>query len=192
MPGFIAESELVSSMRYDPKVPYYDLVMINRVKEISDLKSIPIARLKVRALVKCGDEYLFIQRQKYGKKKKFLSFPGGGVKKSDRNKRDPLNIDITLHNAIVRELTEELAASDINIGQCLSISKPIKHDREVLFNATIGSYDWDARTGKEFVNPYKGKYELVKITELTKEILDKNGYNLKPKEWRKLLYSYNT
>lgn len=156
---------------------------------IEELSNLPIARIKVRALVKCREEYLFIQRCRKGKTKKYLVFPGGRLKKSDRAEDDKKNILKTLKSALVRELEEELGAKGILIGDMLSISKPIEHDREVLFFADIDSYDWDAKTGKEFTNPSKGTYELIKVSELSKLVLGKKGYHLKPKQWRKLLYS---
>ena len=159
--------------------------------DVKELENLPLPRIKVRALVKCGDDFVFIQRQKFGKKKKYLVFPGGRVKKSDRMEGDKHNLGRTLKSALQRELEEELAAREIFIGECLGISKPIKHDREVLYSVEIGSMNWAARTGKEFSNPSKGTYELVKVQELSKEVLGKKGYHLKPKEWRKLLYTFS-
>lgn len=164
---------------------YVKFIYVN-IEELADL---PLARIKVRALVKCGDEYLFIQRCRHGHKKKFLVFPGGRLKKSDRIKGDKANVGATLISALKRELEEELAAREIVVGECLGLSKPYLHDREVLFRVEVGAYDWDARTGKEFSNPNKGSYELVTLKELTKEKLGKKALHLKPKEWRKLLYT---
>lgn len=157
--------------------------------ELKQLENLPLNRIKVRALVKCGDEYLFIQRCRHGHKKKFLVFPGGRLKKSDRIEDDKHNVSATLISALKRELYEELAAREIVVGECLGMSNPYLHDREVLFRVEVGAYDWDARTGKEFTNPNKGSYELVTLKELTKDKLGKKSLHLKPKEWRKLLYS---
>lgn len=155
--------------------------------DLSELENATsLSRIKVRALVKCDDQYLFIQRCRDGKNKKYLTFPGGRVKKSDRLDHDKKNLEATLKSALVRELEEELGATGIVIGEILEISK-IKHDHEVLFKTEIESYDWDRKTGKEFINPSKGTYELVQVTELTKPVLGKKGYKLKPKSWRKLI-----
>lgn len=156
---------------------------------MKQLENLPLNRIKVRALVKCGDEYLFIQRCRPGDKKKYLVFPGGRLKKSDRKQGDKHNLSETLISALIRELEEELAAQEIVVGECLGLSKPYLQEREVLFRVEIGAYDWDARTGKEFTNPNKGSYELVALNELKKDKLGKKSLHLKPKEWRKLLYS---
>lgn len=148
---------------------------------------VPLGRIKVRALVKHGDEYLFIRRTRPGKRKPYLVFPGGRVKKSDRFENEKDNLSCTLRNALVRELEEELAARDIIVGEVLMISKIKEHDQEVLFSVEVGSYDWDKKTGHEFTDVNKGTYDLVKLTAFTKEILGKNGYRLKPKPMRKLI-----
>lgn len=153
------------------------------------LEKIPLARIKVRALVKYGDSYLFIQRQKHGKRKKYLTFPGGRLKKSDRDENDKHNLGLTLRNALVRELEEELGAREIVIGPVLSTLNKHKHDTEVLFSVDVGSYDWDSRTGKEFTNPNKGTYQLVVLEELNIVELGKNELALKPKKWRKTICS---
>ncbi len=157
--------------------------------DFSKIDLLALGRIKVRALVKCGDDYIFIQRCKFGKTKKFLTFPGGRVKKSDKTRAGSEDILHILKMALVRELEEELAAQDIHIGPCLGISKLRDYDREVLFRVDVGSYDWDARTGKEFSNPDKGTYDLILVQSLTKDVLGKKALHLKPKEWRKLLYT---
>ena len=151
------------------------------------LREMPLARIKVRALVKCDDAYIFIQRQKYGKRKKFLTFPGGRIKKSDRDENDKSNLGLTLRNALERELREELGAREIVIGEMMSAVNKHKHDAEVLFKVDVGSYDWDARTGKEFTNINKGTYELVVLKELKLDRLGKQDLHLKPKKWRKMI-----
>ena len=122
------------------------------------LETIPLVRIKVRALVECDDKYIFIQRQKYGKKKKFLTFPGGRIKRSDRDPNDENNLGLTLIATLQRELREELGAREIVIGEMLSSINKHEHDAEVLFRVQVGSYDWESRTGKEFTNPNKGTY----------------------------------
>ena len=94
-----------------------------------------------------------------------------------------------LETALVRELKEELACHRIEIKQILSISKVKEHDQEVLFYVEVGSYDWNEKTGKEFLNPNKGTYELaiLKQNEFTLEKIGKKGLRFKPKLWRKLL-----
>ena len=155
--------------------------------DFEQLENLPLSRIKVRGLVKCGDEYIFIQRTKFGKSKKYLVFPGGRVKKSDRIEGDKDNLGRTLKSALTRELEEELAAHEIVIGEVMAVSKPLKHDREVLFSVEVGSINWESRTGKEFSDPNKGTYDLVRLKELTKDVLNKKGYNLKPKQWRKII-----
>ena len=156
--------------------------------DLDEIKDVPLTRIKVRALVKCGNQYAFIQRKKYGKTKSYLVFPGGRVKKSDRIKGSKDNLEITLKSALVRELEEELAAKDIVIGELLAFSKTRKHYKEVLFTVEVSSIDWENRTGHEFSNPNKGDFALVQIEDFSKELLGKKGYHLKPREWRKLLY----
>ena len=160
--------------------------------ELKDLRDVPFARIKVRALVRCDDKYIFIQRQKYGKRRKFLVFPGGRLKKSDRLYDDKKNISQTLENGLRRELEEELCAKDVVIEKLIAVGNKHEHDIEVLYLVSISSFDWENRTGKEFSNPHKGTYKLVSILTLNKETLGKNGFNLKPKKWRKLICSLMT
>ena len=154
---------------------------------------IPLTRIKVRALVKCGDDFLFIGRTRPGKRQHYAVFPGGRVKNSDRpdakDKFDSKHMPEILKTALVRELTEELACQRIKIIQTLSISKIKEHDQEVLFYVEIGSYNWEEKTGKEFTNPNKGTYELVTLKDINmnEENLGKKNLRLKPKPWLKLL-----
>ncbi len=154
---------------------------------------VPITRIKVRALVKCGDEYIFIGRTRPGKRQHYTVFPGGRVKKTDRpptaDKFGSEYLDETIRRALVRELQEELACQLIKIGQLLSISKVKEHDQEVLYFVEAASFNWAEKTGKEFQNPNKGTFELIRLKkiELTKEKLGKKGLRLKPKNWLKLL-----
>ena len=71
----------------------------------------------------------------------------------------------------------------------MSISKVKEHDQEVLYYVEVGSYDWDKKTGKEFSNPNKGTYELLKLksSEINSERLGKKDLRFKPKAWEKLL-----
>ena len=160
--------------------------------DISTIK-LPLQRIKVRALVKCGDEFLFIRRTRPGKLKHYTVFPGGRVKNSDRpdvkDKFDAKHLPLILKTALVRELQEELACQRIKILQTLSISKVKEHDQEVLFYVEVGSYSWEERTGKEFNNPNKGTYDIVvlKANDLNMDKIGKKGLRLKPKPWKKLL-----
>lgn len=155
--------------------------------DITELEDFKVKRIKVRALVICGDEYIFIRRTKQGRQRPYLVFPGGRLKKSDRSVEDKKNIGKTLKEGLVRELQEELAAREIVVGELLGISKRRGRDLEALFLVRVAAIDWDSRTGKEFTDPAKGTYKLVRIKELTKEVLGKDGYRLKPKEWCKLI-----
>ncbi|MBP9116377.1 MAG: hypothetical protein KBF89_08580 [Acidimicrobiia bacterium] len=154
---------------------------------------VPISRIKVRALIKCEDQYLFIKRTRPGKIRHYMAFPGGRVKNSDRpvikDKFDRKHLPEILQRALLRELKEELACQLIKIGPILSISKVKEHDQEILFYVEVGSYSWEERTGKEFFNPNKGTYELVtlKTEDITEENIGKKGLRLKPKIWLKLL-----
>lgn len=158
-----------------------------------DAIKLPLQRIKVRALVKCGDEYVFIKRTRPGKRHHYTVFPGGRVKNSDRpdakDKFDSKHLPEILKTALVRELKEELACQRIKIVQTLSISKVKEHDQEVLFYVEVGSYAWEERTGKEFSNPNKGTYDLVVLTakDINIEQIGKKGLRLKPKPWKKLL-----
>lgn len=160
------------------------------IEELEDLK---VKRIKVRGLVQCGDEFIFIKRTRPGRRKPYLVFPGGRLKKSDRVKGDKKNIGRTLKEALVRELQEELDAREIVVGELLGVSKLRGGEREVLFHVHVASINWDNRSGKEFSNPEKGTFELVKLKNLDEESLGKKGLRLKPKEWRKLVCSlYST
>ncbi len=159
--------------------------------EIPHISKMPIARIKVRGLVKCNDDYLFIRRTHFGHSKSFLICPGGRIEKSDLVIHNgQKNLEMTLKKALQRELIEELAATGIEVGSFLSVSRLHKHSREVLFSAKIESYDWNARTGSEFSNVNLGSFELIKIRHFDKSILGRRGYRFEPKEWRKLIPQY--
>ena len=123
---------------------------------------VPISRIKVRALIKCEDQYLFIKRTRPGKIRHYMAFPGGRVKNSDR--------------PVIKDKFDRKHL-------------PEEHDQEILFYVEVGSYSWEERTGKEFFNPNKGTYELVtlKTEDITEENIGKKGLRLKPKIWLKLL-----
>jgi 8-oxo-dGTP pyrophosphatase MutT (NUDIX family) len=167
-------------------------VIQSQNRDLSSIK-VPLTRIKVRAIVKCGDDYLFIKRTRPGKAKHYTVFAGGRAKKTDRldkeDKFDRHDLKEVLEKALLRELKEELACQLIKIGEILSISKVKVHDQEVLYYVEVGSYDWGSRTGKEFFNPNKGTYELIvlKSDQITEEKLGKKDLRFKPKPWKKLL-----
>ena len=161
-------------------------------RDLSNIK-VPLTRIKVRALVKCGDEYLLIRRTRPGKNKHYTVFPGGRVKMSDRidakDKFDRIHLKEILERALLRELQEELACQLVKICEILSIAKVKIHDQEALYYVEVGSYNWSAKTGKEFTNPNKGTYELVRLKDINmnEENLGKKNLRLKPKPWLKLI-----
>jgi ADP-ribose pyrophosphatase YjhB (NUDIX family) len=167
-------------------------VISRQNRDISSIK-IPFKRIKVRALVKCGSDYLFIRRTRPGKRFHYTTFSGGRVKNRDvpesDDRFDRQYLPIILEKALVRELQEELACQLIKVVDIMSISKVKEHDQEVLYYVEVGSYDWDKKTGKEFSNPNKGTYELLKLksSEINSERLGKKDLRFKPKAWEKLL-----
>lgn len=169
-----------------------EMALLGHSVDIDTIK-VPLTRIKVRALIKCGEEYLFIKRTRPGKRHHYTVFPGGRVKNSDRpdthDKYDSKYLSEILEKALVRELQEELACQRIRIVKTLSISKVKIHDQEILFYVEVGSYSWEERTGKEFTNPNKGTYDIIKLTKenFDMETLGKKGLRLKPKPWLKLL-----
>lgn len=159
--------------------------------KLSKFKTLPFSRFKVRGLVRCGDEYLFLKRSYVTSSKYFLVCPGGRVENSDRvvlNGRKDL--EGSLRKALEREIFEDLGAQGIEIGEILSVSRPHNHFREVLFAVTIDSYNWDERTGPEFSNLNRGSFELVRLSYISKYSLGRAGYRFLPKEWRKVIREY--
>lgn len=151
----------------------------------------PLARLKVSGLVRCGEDYLFIRRTLHGRSKSFLVCPGGRVEQKDiKIHQGRKDLELSLKAALERELFEELGAVGINTGAFLSVSRLHQHSREVLFEAKVEEFDWEKRTGAEFANPNLGTFELVKIRHFEGATLGRSGYKFEPKEWRNLIHEY--
>ena len=106
-----------------------------------------------------------------------------------KDKFDRIHLKEILERALLRELQEELACQLVKICEILSIAKVKIHDQEVLYYVEVGSFDWSEKTGKEFTNPNKGTYELVRLKDINmnEENLGKKNLRLKPKPWLKLI-----
>lgn len=97
---------------------------------------------------------LLIKRVKRGHAP-YWTAPGGGIKDSDSS---PLA-------ALRRELAEELGAEVTNATQVFLFSSPSDAGIAVqhFFVARLASLDESVRSGSEFDDPSRGKYELDRI-----------------------------
>ena len=158
---------------------------------LQKLERLPLARISVRALVKCEDKYLFIKRTKFGDTKSFLICPGGRVEFEDRVVvPGKSSFEPTLRHAMERQLKWDLAADGIRLGEFIGVSKMRHHAIEALFAAEIDSYDFDKRSGIDTLDPNLGDFELVTYRNIDRDVLSRRGLKLEPKEFRKLIPKY--
>lgn len=158
---------------------------------IDDLRKMPLMRLNVRGLVLCQGKWVFLHRLPIGEKRPHLYCPGGRVEPTDRimmpGKSD---LEATLRNALARQIHLDLAAEGIEIGEFLGVSRLHRHSRDVLFAATVETFNFELRTGIDTIDPNLGDIECVTLTKVDKSILSRKETAFFPKEWRKLIGDY--
>lgn len=119
---------------------------------------------RVRAiLLTPDDELLFIKRVKPNSTRPYWVAPGGGVEKQDA----------TLHDALHRELYEELGATVEVIGDGFVLRHHMagKSLEEHFFVCRLLDIDLSRRHGPEFEDPSRGEYIPDRIP-LTERALD--------------------
>lgn len=135
---------------------------------------------RVRAILLTPNKtLLFIKRLKPNKPQAYWVAPGGGVEA----------YDLTLHDALRRELREELGAK-IEIIEESFVLRHNKADKELeehFFICRLLAYDLSLRDGPEFTDPSRGIYAPDEVA-LTREALE-NIY-LKTEELQEWLLNH--
>jgi len=130
-----------------------------------------VVRRTARAILIDPDGRLVLFRRTLPKRKPYWSTPGGGVDDED------VSIEAALH----RELAEELGATVDRVQQVFLASPPrgggiaVSH----FFVCRLLTMDLSLRTGEEFSNPAKGRYDVERIDLRSKKL---SRYALQPPE----------
>lgn len=118
---------------------------------VNSQKEHPTPIQRVRAILLTDDKrVLFIKRVKPNKPKPYWVAPGGGVEAHD----------VSLLDALERELCEELGATFEVIGHAFTLrhQKANKQLEEFFYVCRLHEYDISKRHGPEFNDPSRGKY----------------------------------
>lgn len=135
-----------------------------------------VARRTARAILIDGNSRLILFRRTLPKRKPYWSTPGGGVDPEDGS------IEAALH----RELAEELGATVDRTAPVFLSTSPrgdgiaIAH----FFVCRLVSMDLTKRTGSEFTNPAKGRYDVERIDLRGKKLA---RYALTPPEVKEFI-----
>lgn len=135
-----------------------------------------VARRTARAILIDGNGRLILFRRTLPKRKPYWSTPGGGVDPEDGS------IEAALH----RELAEELGATVDRTAPVFLSTSPrgdgiaIAH----FFVCRLVSMDLAKRTGSEFTNPAKGRYDVERIDLRGKKLA---RYALTPPEVKEFI-----
>lgn len=138
----------------------------------------PIRR--VRAILLTGNRsVLFIKRVKPNKSEPYWVAPGGGVEAEDED----------LHEALMRELSEELGATIEILGQGFVLRHTManKFLEEYFYICRLVDFDLSQRNGPEFLDPERGEY-IPEEVALTREAID--GIYIKTYELREWMLSH--
>jgi 8-oxo-dGTP pyrophosphatase MutT (NUDIX family) len=132
-----------------------------------------VVRRAARAILIDDDERLVVFKRTLPKRKVYWSTPGGGIDSDDSS------IEAALH----RELAEELGAVADRVQQVFVTSTPRGNGIAVqhFFVCRLVSMDLAARTGAEFSNPAKGRYDVERIDLRGRKL---SRYNLQPPQVR--------
>ncbi|QPC82436.1 NUDIX domain-containing protein [Phototrophicus methaneseepsis] len=130
---------------------------------------------RVRAILLTNEgKILFIKRVKPNNKTApYWVAPGGGVE----------SYDLTLHDALARELAEELGASYDVLCDAFTLEhhKAGKDLVEHFYVCRLHDYDLSLRHGPEFEDPSRGKF-IPDAVELSEDAID--AINIKTEELR--------
>ena len=135
-------------------------------------ETMPIHRVRAILLTDEG-KVLFIKRVKPHKQDPYWVAPGGGVEDYDKS----------LHDALARELAEELGAE----YEILFDAFTLKHHKggkdliEHFFVCRLHDYDISLRTGPEFDDPSRGEF-VPDAVDLTEDAIE--SINIKTEELR--------
>jgi ADP-ribose pyrophosphatase YjhB (NUDIX family) len=135
-----------------------------------------VVRRTARAILIDGDRRLVVFRRTLPKRKPYWSTPGGGVDATDSS------VEAALH----RELAEELGAS-VDRTQQVFLASPARGDGIAIqhfFVCRLVSMDLTKRTGSEFSNPAKGRYDVERIDLRGKKLA---RYDLQPPEVKRFI-----
>ncbi|CAO5169176.1 Nudix hydrolase domain-containing protein [Frankia sp. AiPs1] len=130
-----------------------------------------VVRRAARAILIDGNGRLILFRRTLPKRKPYWSTPGGGVDDEDAS------VEAALH----RELAEELGAVVDRVQPVFLTSPPrgagiaVSH----FFVCRLVSMNLSQRTGEEFSNPAKGRYDVERIDLRGKRL---SRYDLQPAE----------
>ncbi|WP_261574810.1 NUDIX domain-containing protein [Frankia gtarii] len=135
-----------------------------------------VVRRAARAILIDGNGRLVLFRRTLPKRKPYWSTPGGGVDREDGS------VEAALH----RELAEELGATVDRVQQVFLTSPPRGDGIAVshFFVCRLVSMDLSRRTGEEFTNPAKGRYDVERIDLRGKKL---NRYALQPPEAKEFI-----
>ncbi|WP_261561916.1 NUDIX domain-containing protein [Frankia tisae] len=135
-----------------------------------------VVRRAARAILIDSDGRLVLFRRTLPKRKPYWSTPGGGVDREDGS------VEAALH----RELAEELGATVDRVQQVFLTSPPRGDGIAVshFFVCRLVSMDLSKRTGEEFTNPAKGRYDVERIDLHGKKL---NRYALQPPEVKEFI-----
>ncbi len=139
--------------------------------QVADDGSVRVVRRTARAILIDGNGRLVLFRRTLPKRKPYWSTPGGGVDREDGS------VEAALH----RELAEELGATVDRVQQVFLTSPPRGDGIAVshFFVCRLVSMDLSKRTGEEFTNPAKGRYDVERIDLRGKKL---SRYALQPPE----------
>ncbi|CAO5238982.1 NUDIX domain-containing protein [Frankia sp. AgKG'84/4] len=135
-----------------------------------------VVRRTARAILIDEESQLVLFRRTLPRRKPYWSTPGGGVDPEDDS------IEAALH----RELAEELGATVDRVQQVFLASPPRGDGIAVahFFVCRLVSMDLSLRTGEEFSNPAKGRYDVERIDLRGKKL---SRYALQPPEVREFI-----
>ncbi|WP_225438102.1 NUDIX domain-containing protein [Candidatus Frankia nodulisporulans] len=130
-----------------------------------------VVRRAARAILIDDSGQLILFRRTLPKRKPYWSTPGGGVDPEDAS------VEAALH----RELAEELGAVVDRVQPVFFMSPPRNGGLAVshFFVCRLVSMDLSLRTGEEFSNPAKGRYDVERIDLYSKKLA---RYALQPSE----------
>ncbi len=133
-------------------------------------------RRTARAILIDEESQLVLFRRTLPKRKPYWSTPGGGVDPEDDS------IEAALH----RELAEELGATVDRVQQVFMASPPRGDGIAVahFFVCRLVSMNLSLRTGEEFSNPAKGRYDVERIDLRGRKL---SRYALQPPEAKEFI-----
>jgi len=131
---------------------------------------------RVRAILVTDDDHLLVIKRRRPDTPIYWVLPGGHVEPDDAD----------LESALHRELREELAGEAEVHSLVQVIDADGASDRQYIYLARINAWQFDERTGPEFVghDPARGTYELDQVP-LTAGALA--AINLKPARTAELI-----